>query len=100
MDTLVFDYLPDTLDLSSLPEGSQQYRTVMVDGLTLSPGVWHHVAVTVFAEDLSVYVNGTVEGVVSLEGKMVDSNQTLLLGQTLTGMTTCITVMTLILKNA
>ena len=78
---MVFDYLPDTVDFSDLPEGSQRYRTVIVDGVSLTAGVWHHVAVTVYAEDAAVYINGTVEGVQSLEGKMVDTNQTLLLGE-------------------
>ena len=82
---LIFDYLPDTVDLSSLPEGSQRYRTVIIDGLSLAAGVWHHIAVTVYAEDAAVYVNGTVEGVQALEGKMVDANRTLLLGDTSEG---------------
>ena len=82
---VVFDYLPDTLDISGLPDGSQRYRTVIVDGVSLPGGVWHHVAVTVYAEDAAVYVNGTVEGVQALEGKMVDANRTVLLGQTSDG---------------
>lgn len=79
-DRLIFDYLPDSLDLSSLPGGAQRYRTVIIDGLSLPSGLWHHVAVTVFAEDAAVYVNGTVKGVQALEGQMVDANRTLLLG--------------------
>ena len=79
-DRLIFDYLPNTLDLSSLPEAAQRYRTVIIDGLSLPAGVWHHIAVTVYAEDAAVYVNGTVEGVQALEGQMVDANRTLLLG--------------------
>lgn len=79
-DRLIFDYLPDTLDLTGLPEGSQRYRTVIIDGLSLPVGLWHHIAVTVYAEDTAVYVNGRVEGVQALEGKMVDANRTLLLG--------------------
>lgn len=79
-DRLIFDYLPNTLDLSSLSEDAQRYRTVIIDGLSLPAGVWHHIAVTVYAEDAAVYVNGTVEGVQALEGQMVDTNRTLLLG--------------------
>ena len=79
-DRLIFDYLPNTLDLSNLPEAAQRYRTVIVDDLSLPAGVWHHIAVTVYAEDAAVYVNGTVEGVQALEGQMVDANRTLLLG--------------------
>ena len=82
---VIFDYLPDTLDLSSLPEGSQRYRTIIVEGVSLPAGVWNHVAITVYAEDAAVYINGTVEGVQSLEGKMVDANRTVLLGQTSNG---------------
>ena len=82
---VIFDYLPDTLDLSSLQEGSQRYRTVIVDGVSLPAGAWHHVAITVYAEDAAVYVDGTVEGVQALEGKMVDANRTVLLGQTSNG---------------
>ena len=82
---VLFDYLPDTLDLSSLPAGSQRYRTVIVDGVSLPERVWHHVAVTVYAEDAAIYINGTVEGVEALEGKMVDANRTVLLGQTSNG---------------
>ena len=78
---VIFYYLPDTLDLSSLPEGSQRYRTIIIDGVSLPPGVWHHIAITVYAEDAAVYVNGTVEGVHALEGKIVDANRTVLLGQ-------------------
>lgn len=85
-DRLIFDYLPDTIDLSGLSEGSQRYRTVLITGLSFPAGVWHHIAVTVYAEDAAVYVNGTVEGVQALEGKMVDANQTLLLGMTSDGM--------------
>ena len=84
-DRLTFDYLPDTLDLSSLPAGSQRYRTVIVDGLLLPAGVWHHIAVTVYAEDATVYVNGSVEGAEALEGKMIDANRSVLLGQTSQG---------------
>ena len=84
-DRVVFDYLPDTVDLSDLPEGSQRYRTVIIDSVSLAAGVWHHVAVTVYAEDAALYINGTVEGVQALEGKMVDTNQTLLLGETSDG---------------
>ena len=84
-DRLTFDYLPDTVDLAGLPEGSQRYRTVIVEGLTLPAGVWHHIAITVYAEDAAVYVNGTVEGVQALEGRMVDTSRTLLLGATSDG---------------
>ena len=84
-DRVIFDYLPDTVDFSGLPEGSQRYRTVIIDGVSLAVGVWHHIAVTVYAEDAAVYVNGTVEGVQALEGKMVDTNRTLLLGETSDG---------------
>lgn len=85
--SLTFDYLPDTLDTSSLPEGSQRYRTVLVDGLSLPASVWHHVAVTVYADDAAIYVNGTVEGVATLEGRMVDTNRSVLLGQSSEGKT-------------
>ena len=83
--SVIFDYLPDTLDLSTLPDGSQRYKTVTIDDVSLPAGVWHHIAVTVYAEDAAVYVNGTVEGVQALEGKMVDANRTVLLGQTSDG---------------
>lgn len=82
---MTFDYLPDTIDLSNLPDGSQRYRTVIIDGVSVVAGVWHHIAVTVYAEDAAVYVNGIVEGVQALEGKMVDTNRTLLLGETSDG---------------
>ena len=81
---ITFDYLPDTLDTSSLPAGAQRYRSVIVDGLNLDPSYWHHVAVTVYAEDSAFYVNGSVIDVESLEGSMVDSSTsgTVFLGQT------------------
>ena len=85
--SLTFDYLPDTLDISSLPVGSQRYRTVLVDGLSLPASVWHHVTVTVYAEDATVYINGTAEGVAALEGRMVDTNRSVLLGQSSEGKT-------------
>ena len=84
-DRVVFDYLPDTVDTSTLPEGSQRYRTVIIDGLSLPADIWHHIAVTVYAEDAAVYVNGSVVGVQALEGKMVDANRILLLGATSDG---------------
>ena len=82
---MIFDYLPDTIDLSSLPEGSQRYRTVIFDALSLPAGIWHHIAITVYAEDAAVYVNGSAVGVQALEGMMVDADRTLLLGVTSNG---------------
>ena len=82
---MIFDYLPDTIDISSLPEGSQRYRTIIFDDLSLPAGIWHHIAITVYAEDASVYVNGSVAGVQALEGMMVDADRTLLLGVTSDG---------------
>ena len=80
-DQVTFDYLPDTIDLTNLPDGSQRYRTVIIDGVSLAAGAWHHIAVTVYAEDAAVYVNGVVEGVQALEGKMVDANRSVFLGE-------------------
>ena len=63
---------------------------MVVSGLSLSASVWHHVAVTVYAEDAAFFINGTVEGVVALEGMMVDSSENaLLLGQSSVGEYKC-----------
>lgn len=78
----MLDYLPSTLDLSSLPLGAQRYRSAMVDGLSLAPADWHHIAMTVYEEDAVFYVNGTVVVVQRLEGTVVDESRTVFLGQT------------------
>ncbi len=80
---ITFDYLPSTLDVSSLPPGTERFRTASVGGLNLAPDYWHHVAVTVYREDAAFYVNGTVVSVQSLEGEMVDASRVVYLGQTI-----------------
>ena len=40
--------------------------------LALDHTQWHHVAVTMFEEEAAVYVNGTVVGVMALEGPIMD----------------------------
>ena len=72
-----------TLDTSSFPPGAQRYRSVVISGLTLDPAYWHHIALTVFAEDFAFYVNGTVVAVRALEGRMVDVRRSVFLGQTI-----------------
>lgn len=82
--TISLDYLPSTLDVSSLLPGDERYRTVSVDSLSLSPDYWHHIAVTVYREDAALYINGTVVSAKSLEGEMVDdSTRNVYLGQTI-----------------
>ena len=76
--SVTFDYLPSTL-----PPGAQRYRSVFISGLTLDPAYWHHIALTVFAEDFAFYVNGTVVAVLALEGRMVDARRSVFLGQTI-----------------
>lgn len=76
--SLTLDYLPQSLSSS----GSQRYRSVVVDGLVLDASSWHHIAVTVFAEDAVFYVNGGVSGVRALEASIRDeATRTVLLGQ-------------------
>ena len=81
--SVTFDYLPSTLGTSSLPPGAQRYHSVFISGLTLDPAYWHHIALTVFAEDFAFYVNGTVVAVRALEGRMVDVQRSVFLGQTI-----------------
>ena len=51
-------------------------------GLTLEPGSWHHIVVTVFATDASFYINGSFIGGLTLEGSITDSpSRDVLLGQ-------------------
>ena len=52
------------------------------NGLLLNPNYWHHLAVTIYDEDLAFYVNGTVVSVERLEGIIVDNpNRDIKLGQ-------------------
>ena len=82
---ITFDYLPQNLDTSSLAPGSQRYRTVVVSGLILDPNFWHHVTLTVFAEDAVFYINGSVVSVQALEGSVRDNpTRNVLLGQLFT----------------
>lgn len=81
--SIAFDYLPSTLDTSSLPPGTQRYRSVLINGLSLHSAFWHHIAVTVYAEDAAFYVNGTIVTVQALEGGMVDERRVVFLGQTI-----------------
>lgn len=55
---------------SDPPRGVSTSTTV--DGLSLSHDYWHHVAVTVFDRDAIFYINGSIVGVMSLEGPIVD----------------------------
>ena len=81
--SVTFDYLPSTLDTSSLPPGAQRYHSVVISELALDPAYWHHIALTVFAEDFAFYVNGTVVAIRALEGRMVDIRRSVFLGQTI-----------------
>ena len=71
--SLTFDYLPDSLDLATVPAGSPRYRSVVVGDLSLDPSFWHHLAVTLYEEDAAFFVNGSLAGVQLLEGRMVDN---------------------------
>ena len=56
--------------------------TATVDGLALDSNAWHHVTVTTYAEDAVFYVNGSVVGVMRLEGPIVDNpSRDITLGQ-------------------
>ena len=80
--TLSLDYLPDTLDLTSLPSGSQRYRNATVSSLTFDPTQWHHITLTVYEQDAVFYVNGSVASVQVLEGIIIDDiTRDVLLGQ-------------------
>ena len=87
--SITFDYLPSTLDTSSLPPEAQRYASVFINGLSLHSAFWHHIAVTVYAEDAAFYVNGTVVTVQALEGEMVDEMRAVFLGQTIDCECTC-----------
>lgn len=53
-----------------------------IDGLSLDHRFWHHVAITVFADDAAFYINGTVVEAPRLQGSIVDEvNGNLKLGQ-------------------
>lgn len=55
-------------------------------GLALGHAYWHHIALTVFEEDAAFFVNGSVVGVSSLAGPIMDdSSSGVTLGQMSTG---------------
>ena len=72
--TITFDYVH-----SSLSEAG--FATLRASGLSLEAGVWYHLAVTVFEQDVAFYVNGGVLQVATLEGSLVDSSRSISLGR-------------------
>ena len=80
--TISLDYLPDTL-----ASGTQRYRNANVSSLTFDPTQWHHITVTVYAQDAVFYVNGSVVSVQALAGRIVDDvTRDVLLGQLAPGL--------------
>ena len=72
--TLTLDYLPSTL--------ASGFRSVSWTGLILDAERWHHILVTVFDTQASLYVNGSFVGGQALVGSIMDSSsRNVLLGQ-------------------
>lgn len=71
---ITFTYLPAT--------GGLGVSTFTLGNLDLHHNYWHHIAVTVFEEDAAIYVNGSVAGVESLLGQIMDdASRDIKLGQ-------------------
>ena len=69
------------LNTSALHHPLYKYQT-----LTSAPIFWHHIAFTIYREDLAVYVNGSVVRAVGLQGAIMDEQGlTSYLGQTSPG---------------
>lgn len=65
-----------------LPSTGTTSVSYTVQGLFLDHRYWHHLVVTVFAEDAAFYVNGTLVEATGLQGSIVDEdNGDLKLGQ-------------------
>ena len=72
---------------------SSASSSVLISNVDLSTNFWHHIAVTVYREDLAVYVNGSVVRAVGLQGPVLDEQGlTTYLGQTSPGMSTALTL--------
>ena len=72
--TITFEYF------SSTPS------SVQISNVDLSSNFWHHIAFTIYREDLAVYVNGSVVRAVGLQGAIMDEQGlTSYLGQTSPG---------------
>ena len=70
------------ITLTYLPSIGMTSVSYTVDRLSLDHRYWHHLAVTIFANDAAFYVNGTVVEATSLQGSIVDEvNGNLKLGQ-------------------
>ena len=65
-----------------LPTAASSPVSYPVPSLDLDHRYWHHITVTVFAEDAAVYVNGSVVGATRLLGQIPDElNGDIKLGQ-------------------
>ncbi len=71
-----FEYRPEGLDQGS--------RTLILNGVSVDDGNFHHFAITVYGMDFALYVDGVVHGShVSLIGTLEDGPGTLNIGRKL-----------------
>lgn len=62
-----------SITLMYLPtSGGFGVHTFTLDSLDLNHAYWHHIALAVFEQDATFYVNGSVAGVTALVGPIMD----------------------------
>ena len=75
--TITFDYQPSNVESG--------YSTLVINNLDLMPSYWHHVTVTVYQDDFGLYINGSIVNATGLEAAIMESSNTVFLGQVAPG---------------
>ena len=69
-----------------MADGENMFRSVDSGELNVDLSFWHHVTVTVYMEDVTYYINGSVVSTSTLEAPIADGPGSVYLGEASPGM--------------
>ena len=69
-----------------MADGENMFRSVNSGVLNIDLSFWHHVTVTVYMEDVTYYINGSVVSTSTLEAPIADGPGFVYLGEASPGM--------------
>ena len=84
--SIQLDYRPEGLQVA---DGESLFRSVNSGILNIDLSFWHHITVTVYMEDVTYYINGSVVSTSTLEAPIADGPGFVYLGEASPGMITC-----------